>query len=61
MVESYDARILRNGQRIVSDTLLFMCKIRVLAMSILYPSHIRAIYGHHRLKGMPISVISMSS
>ena len=33
--------------RIVSDTSLFMCKIRVLAVSMAYPIRIHAISGHH--------------
>ena len=46
--------------RIVSDTSLSTGKIRVLAVSMAYPSHIHAISGHHRLdvniRGGPTSL-----
>ena len=36
--------------RVVSDTLYFMCKIHVLAVSMVYPSRIHAVCRHHGLR-----------
>ena len=36
--------------RMVSNTSLFMCKIRVLIVSMACPFYVYAVSGHHRLK-----------
>ena len=51
MVLIYDAQILQNGNvscRIVSDTYLFICKIRVPAVSMACPCRIHGVSGNHR-------------
>lgn len=47
---AYDAQLLQNRQRFVSNTSLFIYKIRGLAISKACPCRVLHVFGHHSIQ-----------